>query len=424
MATITAPRPSVSGTKAGRMTSERPMYRNPGIDDAKEAVKRPELIELSDYTAPTMPTEQAFRATWARLKRRMSAPEDPFLPHSVLDRASLTQINDLAGPPDAGELLLALDEQLGEWSSNAGDYPKLRTLVVPPCDTSGTLAIWAQTRGHALLPEPKRSELTALAAKAWRPDLSGDGLLVIPRLEHWFLRERNGLHAVRALLSQLASTERRCLVGCDSWAWRFIVKAAQADLALPHPHTFEPFDARRLRDWFATLARDSDGITATFRLAGNGDDVLACDSNGEPHNAHLRQLAAHSGGIPWVAWHLWRASLKVSAGEVPLSDRAAGATANDARTVWVVGTDEVALPRSNEDRALLVLQALLIHGGLTPTELALVLPTTGEPDMLAALVSTGHLQSEPRTHRHRISPMAYPTIRKALKAAGFPTGAI
>ena len=109
---------------------------------------------------------------------------------------------------------------------------------------------------------------------------------------------------------------------------------------------------------------------------------------------------------------------------MPLSDRAAGATANDARTVWVVGTDEVALPRSNEDRALLVLQALLIHGGLTPTELALVLPTTGEPDMLAALVSTGHLQSEPRTHRHRISPMAYPTIRKALKAAGFPTGAI
>ena len=199
-----------------------------------------ELIELSDYTAPTMPTEQAFRATWARLKRRMSAPEDPFLSHSVLDRASLAQINDLAGPPDgAQQLLLTLDEQLGEWSNDAGKHPKLRTLVVPPCDTSGTLATWAKTRGHALLQAPKRSELTGMAAQGWLPDLSGVGLLVIPRLEHWFLRERNGLHAVRALLSQLASTERRCLVGCDSWAWRFIVKAAQADLALPHPHTFE-----------------------------------------------------------------------------------------------------------------------------------------------------------------------------------------
>ena len=401
------------------------MCRNPGIDDAKETVKPLELIELSDYTAPTMPTEQAFRAIWARLKRRMSTPEDPFLSHSVLDRASLAQINDLAGPPDgAQQLLLALDEQLGEWSNDAGDQPKLRTLVFPPCDTSATLATWAKTRGHALLEAPKRSELTGQANQGGLPDLSGTGLLVIPRLEHWFLRERNGLHAVRALLSQLASTERRCLIGCDSWAWRFIVKAVQADLALPHPHTFEPFDARRLRDWFATLALDSDGITATFRLAGNGDDVLACDSNGEPHNAHLRQLAAHSGGIPWVAWHLWRASLKVSAAEVPLSDRAEGATANDARTVWVVGIDEVELPRSNEDRALLVLQALLIHGELTPDELATVLPTTGEPNMLAALVVTGHLQCDPGTHRHRVSPMAYPTIRKALKAAGLPTGAI
>ena len=83
------------------------MCRNPGIDDAKETVKPLELIELSDYTAPTMPTEQAFRAIWARLKRRMSTPEDPFLSHSVLDRASLAQINDLAGPPDGAQQLQA-----------------------------------------------------------------------------------------------------------------------------------------------------------------------------------------------------------------------------------------------------------------------------------------------------------------------------
>jgi hypothetical protein len=394
------------------------------MNDAKNAVNLPGLMALSDYTAPAMPTEHVFRATWARLKRRMHGPEDPLLQHSGLGQASLSLINDLVDPPDCGPLLQALDEQFGEWSRDAGAHPRLRTIVVPPCDTTGTLSIWAQTRGHALLSEPDRAGLINRVNQGKLPDLSGDGLLVIPRLEHWFLRQRNGMHAVRSLLSQLACTDRRCMVGCDSWAWRFVVKAAGADLAMPRPQTFEPFDARRLRDWFTLLAQGSDGVTTTFRLADNGDDVLACDDNGEPRNAHFRQLAARSGGIPWVAWHLWRASLKVSFGEKPLPDRAAGATAGDARTVWVVSIDDVELPPSNEDRALLVLQALLIHGELTPDEIDAVLPTTGEPDMLAALVTSGHLQREYGSNRHRVKPTAYPGVRKALKAAGFPIGAM
>ena len=307
---------------------------------------------------------------------------------------------------------------------DAGARPRLFTLVVPPCDTAATLATWARTRGHELLPEVDRNDLIGPPSASNQRDLSGKGLLVIPRLEHWFLRERNGLHALRALLSQLASIDRHCLVGCDSWAWPFVVKSAGADLALSRPQTFEPFDARRLREWFATLARGGDGIATTFRRAGDGEDVLACDDDGEPRSAHLRQLAARSGGIPWVAWHLWRASMKVSAGDEPMSDRAARATASDARTVWIAGADEIKLPSSNEDRSLLVLQALLLHGGLTSAGINAVLPTTGEPDMLAALVTSGHLRRDPVGGRHHIRPAAYPAVRKALQAAGFPTGAM
>ena len=406
------------------MAVDSPHCRPLGIDDAKDVVNLPELIALGDYTAPTMPTEHAFRGAWNRLKQRVSGPEEPVLHHAGLDRASLALIDDVADPPDCGPLLQAFDEQFGAWSRDAGAQDRLRTLVVPPCDGSGTLAIWAQTRGHTLLPEPARFDLIGAATASCRPQLTGDGLLVIPRLERWFLRERGGLHALRSLLSQLAGAERRCLVACDSWAWRFIVKSAGANLALPGAQTFEAFDARRLRDWFATLAPNSDGVTATFRLARNGDDVLACNDDGEPRNAYLRQLAARSGGIPWVAWHLWRASLKVSAGEDPLSDRALGATADDARTVWVIDIDDVTLPPSNEDRSLLVLQALLIHGALTSAEIDAVLPTTGEPDMLPALLNSGHLQREPGSGRYRIKPTAYPAIREALQAAGFPTGAM
>lgn len=388
----------------------------------------PELIALGDYNAPAMPTEHALRGAWARLKRRVSGADDaPLLRHDGLEQASSAAPADIGNSPDCQPLLQALDKALGGWSRDSKAQPRLRLLVVPPCDNAGTLETWARTRGHALLRQPERVDLMGQAPAGPWSDSAGAGLLVIPALEQWFLRQRNGMHALRALLSRLAQSERRCVVGCDSWAWRYIVKSAGADLSLPRPQTFEPFDARRLCEWFSALARDSDGTTATFRLAGNGDDVLACTDDGEPCNAFLRQLAARSGGIPWVAWQLWRAGLRVNTGETPLSDRAAKATAGDARTVWVVDTDDandIKLPPSNEDRSLLVLQALLIHAALTAAEIDAVLPATGEPDMLAALLASGHLHRDPEGGRYRVKPAAYPAVRRALLSADFPAGAL
>lgn len=371
-----------------------------------------------------MPTEHAFRATWAKLKRRLAAHEAPLLHTSGLDPASLASIPAFQGSPQWDPMLEALDAQFGEWANDESADARLRAIVIPPCDTTEMLTTWAHARGHALLNEPSRFALANLPLDGVLQSLQGDGLLVIPRLEKWFLRDRNGLHAVRSLIAQLATSGRRCLIGCDSWAWRYLVKAADVDLSLSNPQTLEPFDARRLCEWFTTLARDADGVTTTFRLAGNGYDVLACNENGEPHNAYLRQLAARSGGIPWVAWHLWRAGLRLSAGEKPLSDRAVKATAGDARTVWIIDVADVRLPPTNVDRSLLVLQALLIHGGLTATEVEAVLPTTGEPNMLVALTHSGHLQRSSGSALYRIQPAAYPAIRQALKAAGLPTGVV
>ena len=71
-----------------------------------------------------------------------------------------------------------------------------------------------------------------------------------------------------------------------------------------------------------------------------------------------------------------------------------------------------------------MLQALLIHGGLTAAEVEAVLPTTGEPNMLVALTHSGHLQRSSGSDLYRIQPAAYPAIRQALKAAGLPTGVV
>jgi hypothetical protein len=380
-----------------------------------------ELIPLSKYAAPAMPTEHALRAAWRRLQQRIGGNDGPMLPSAGLERGSLLLLDDLADPPACAPQLQALEHNLAGWARSHAAAPRMQLVIVPPCDRTGAIETWARSAGHALLAAPSRLDLFGSGADIAAGGLSGDGLLVIPRLERWFVRQRNGLRVVRSLLAQLAASDRRCLVGCDSWAWAYLVKAASAELMLPQPRTFEACDAARLRRWFAELATVG-GDGASFRLARNGEDVLACDDDGEPRSKWLRELAARSGGIPWVAWHLWRAGLQLRADDTTLSERAARAVADDKRTVWVVDPDDARLPLVHEDRMLLALQALLIHGGLTAAELEAVLPATGDADVLPALVESGHLRRD--RGLFSVRPSAYPAVRQALLAADFPVGAM
>ncbi len=381
------------------------------------------MIALADYTPPAVPKEHALRVAWSRLQQRITgdSDEDPLLPRGGLERSSRHVLDDLADPPDCAPVLQSLAENLGASAAGSRTAPRLQFVVVPPCDRTGTVETWARAAGHAVLPAPERGPDTDLGHSAATPGLEGEGLLVVPRLERWFLRQRHGLHAVRALLIGLAASERRCVVGCDAWAWRYLAKAADAELMLPRPLTFHPFDAARLQCWFAELAADG-GDDVTFRLARNGENVLATDEAGQPCSNWLHQLAARSGGIPWVAWHLWRASLQVRIEETALSDRAARAVAGDRQTVWIVDTEDFRLPSAHEGRSMLALQALLIHGRLTADEVHAVLPSTGEPNVLPALVTSGHLRCE--HGRYSVRPTAYPAVRQALQAADFPMGAI
>jgi hypothetical protein len=380
------------------------------------------MIPLTDYAAPAMPTEHAFRSAWRRLQKRIRGDsDDPMLSRAGLERGPLQLLDDLADPPDCAPLLQALQQHLNGWAGSREAAPRLQLIIVPPCDRTGAVETWARAAGYQLLAAPPRGELGGADADIAVHPFAGEEMLVIPRLERWFIRQRNGLRAVRALLAQLTAGSQRCLIGCDSWAWAYLVKAADAELLLPRPCTFEAFDAARLRRWFADLATD-DSEGATFRLARSGEDVLACDDDGEPRSNWLRQLAARSGGIPSVAWHLWRASLQLRSDDTTLSERAAQTVAEDRRTVWIVDFDDPRLPSSHEDRALLTLQALLIHGALTEAEVEAVLPATGEPQALPALVGSGHLRCDRGSYSVR--PTAYPAVRQALQAADFPMGAL
>ncbi|UTW09064.1 hypothetical protein [Pseudomonas benzenivorans] len=380
-----------------------------------------ELIPLADYVAPTMPTEHAVRKALTKLKKKLSGnDEESVLRQDGLERASLKGLDAMCQSAD-GFLRDALDTEVASWLKAEASGSWLKLLIVPSCDPQGLVEDWARAAGHQVLAAPARHEL--LREDAVAPDLDGSGLLVIPRLEHWFIRQRHGLHMIRALLARLPTLERRCLICCNVWAWRFLVKSVGADLLLPRPQTLAATDAAGLHAWFAPTAVDDVGRRITFRLAKSGVDVLATDDSGALRHGHLQQLAARSGGIPWVAVHLWRASLNVRRSpDEDLPERARRATGNDERTVWIGDVDDCRLPPGHEDRSLLALQALLIHESLTAQELDAVLPATGEPDVIPALVAAGFVEREGPLFRVRA--LAYPAVRQALRSAGFPTGGI
>lgn len=379
------------------------------------------MIPLREYKAPSTPADHALRNAIEKLKRKFLDPKsDTVLPGERLRRTTLELMNEVVDPPASGSYLAELGSSLQQWLAEdpAGEW--LKVVVLPPCDAGNIIESWAREGSHEILRPPRRQDLLR-GKPTGELDLRGKGLLVIPRLEHWFLRQRNGLVAVRSLLAQLALVERRCLIGCNSWAWNFLEKAAGADVLLPSPCTFPPFDAGRLHHWFAEMAGDAPGHRVTFRSARTGENVLATDQDGQPENGFLKLLAARSLGIPWVAWHLWRTSLRADDDADNVSERAAEeASCDEARTLWVIDVDDYRLPAGHEDRAMLVLQALLMHHALTAAELKCVLPETGEPDMMPALLAAGFVQREGELLS--VGAAAYPAVRRALIADGCPVG--
>ena len=157
-----------------------------------------------------------------------------------------------------------------------------------------------------------------------------------------------------------------------------------------------------------------------FRLSQSGKNILARNQEGKLENDHLAKLSAQSLGIPSVAWHLWRRSLRSNREsedgeemEVKIEN-----AAPDEETLWVSTAQEYSLPVQHQQAALLVLHAILIHGSLTAAELRLVLPVVGENFIVAALVSAGFIEKDGDQLRCR--PLAYPAARSELFAAGFP----
>lgn len=343
---------------------------------------------------------------------RGNPKRDPFIADESLSMANKKQLDKLAAPPACGPLLDELTHTFADWLATPEPAQWVQLVVLPPCDQNDVLRSWAMANKYPIVEPPRRTSL--LCSKPEVIELDGSqGPLVVPRIEHWFLRHHQGLNQLQQLLNQLVNIKQHCIVGCNSWAWSYLSKAVQTQLVLHTPLTFEAFDRERLAAWLSELSASEDH-SSTFRLAKNGKEIFGEQDAGRATDDYFATLAARSLGIPWVAWHQWRRSLKLSAE----ADHKFKEKFPNERTVWVAEAGEFRIPSDDVQAGLLMLQSLLIHERLTASELAATVPGIQCSNVLSALLDAGILYRD--GDDLRCTPAAYPAVRERLLAAGFP----
>ena len=365
--------------------------------------------QLGQYTYPPEPVRNNASQCLSWFKRLFSKQDEVvFVSEEDLKDTDQKKIDAIVQRPSYGSLLNELDETLKNWITSAKKQDQFKLIVLPYGD-SDLVKTWAVKNNSFILKEPDRDKL-----------LSGKNLddfkipldqkiIVIPRLERWFLRHRNGLKAIRLLLNHLQEANVKCLIGCNSWAWQFLRKSLNAQYVLPEGLTFKPYTKDRLGDWFQEMAEGSQYKQVIFRRTKNGRDIFRCDDKNKLKSSFWENLAAKSLGIPWVAWDLWRHTLR-SRNEEDNKDGA---------VVWVSELEEFGLPCTKKEEAMLVLHALLIHNTLTTEELYAVLPAIEHANVISLLLNADFIEKHD-DQQLRCSVTAYPAIRSTLESAGFP----
>ena len=376
------------------------------------------LVPLADYQPPQLPAEEKVQAVFARFRAMFLARRNQdIIASERLDTPSLRRLDEAAQPPACAPLLDDLDRAMRQWMDQPVAAGTVLAIVTPPSDQSDAVGSWAARRGLAMLSPPgERTGPLDLAAIEAIPD---EGPLVVPRLERWFVRSSEGIERMRQLLIIL-SARRQVLIGCNSFAWRFLSKAIRLDLIAPGPFTFRPFDGAMLEKWLVELAAGEMADGAGFRLAESGNYLLREGAEEETHH-FFETLAGRSLGVPSIAWHMWRDMLRIDElDEHP--DGSQGESSRQRETFWIAAMDELVLPGTYPRELLFALHALCLHGSLTPPQLLEVVPDTAGVAMVPALRGSQFIRFE--NGELGIRAAAYPAVREGLQTSGFPMGVV
>lgn len=372
---------------------------------------------LGNYDWPSTPVNRNLDRFKSLIKKRLlRRKKNGGIDLERLQPAEAHLLDKIAAPPANKPLTQELDFTLKDWISEDNPKELVRTLIFPPCDREDFLRSWAEEKNYPIL-EISDFDRKMSKAPGKIAELFGKDILVIPRLEDWFRRSETHLSSLRMLLSVLEKPPQKVILGCNSWAWQFLRKACEIDSVLIDPLTFQAFDSERLGIWLENLSEGSADGTLNFKSAESGDDAFDFNRGSEQHTDFMSDLASKSLGIPWVAWNIWRASLRTnSEKEYSAID---GPKNEDAmQTLWITELRDFSLPNRHDQNALLVLQTLLIHNGLSREDIDLTVPTSQYTNVLPALINSGMVDK--MGDIYHCVPAAYPAMRDGLRSAGFP----
>lgn len=429
------------------------------------------LTPLRDYRAPQPPAGEAVRSgareLLARLQERVGlrlprwllprlTDEEPQedqgiesfhrLPSAVLSRLAPEQPWRETGHS-------ALEQWLGPWLEADSAEAGAKLLIVPPHGPARAMATgWLAAQGDE---ESVASSMVTLASPTPSAILGGDNAwlsrwqdetgahLVLPHLEHCFLRHQDGLTLLRRFLDWFWAEQPACLLICDSWAWRYFAQVLDLHTLFPSTAVLAPLEGPALVQWLTALAREQ-AAPVIFRNRDNGQEILEVQpnppddaqpaENGQQNDKEsgavgdfFAQLAARSRGNPQVAWSIWRHSLG-SAEPPEEQDLLEEADNDQGLTVWVQPWDRLELPMvpGDADTAMnFVLHALLLHNGLPQGLLPslLPLPPAAISQALQRLHNAKLIEQSPSSPSQslywRVGVLAYPAVRSYLAREGF-----
>ena len=231
--------------------------------------------------------------------------------------------------------------------------------------------------------------------------------LSLANLDQCFLRCIDGWSGIEHLCQVVQERrEHFWLIGCSSWAWKFLDYVSQISSYFPEARMLPALDGAELGDWLAPVAAD-------LRLQPPSDSAASAQSSSDPDASeveadHWSRLAELSSGCSRIAAELWVEGLRMvpDCAEVEL------------REIRPCLPD---LPNL-KDRHRYILHSLLIHGTLHRDHLAFSLGVPGprlHPD-LHWLLGEGLLQES--KGELSVRPFFYPSLVRDLAINNFFSG--
>jgi len=359
-----------------------------------------ELLLLADFTPPELTQVSQWQRSWRTAGRWLSGREGTkarSAREKTLGQPGADRLAHWLLPVDWAPLARALQRKL-----DLAAHPVTFLITPPYGGHAQAIDILADAEGLTRLAAPSKTALFN-GEMTWMRSLSAHSRWAIPALERHFLRCVDGLQSVRDFLERAQSgTLGSGVIGCDSWSYAYLQQAVGLEGA--PALTPQALDGETLGDLLATQLSPH---CPTLLSSRTREPLLPDASGGRGDARALQRLAASCRGHWGLAWQSFQASL-----------REPGADDDQADTpLWYVPMQgDAALPADVDDTLLLVLHALLLHGGLDDESLCQVLPFSRHEAIQARLGLTRRGVLCEGERRWKVAALYYTGVRQRLAA--------